>query len=115
MIRWRCYMNTYHGWSLSTLPVDCDCCPVFRDCLESSRRVVDRLCVVLQEGEMGHLSRPLLATRYTPNRGLLGLSRQSLEVEFSEVGELSLLSDYGDRAMGVADNRTRDTAQQSPL
>src|SRR5215203_3001554 len=84
MIRWRCYMNTYHGWSLSTLPVDCDCCPVFRDCLESSRRVVDRLCVVLQEGEMGHF-RPLLATRYTPNRGLLGLSRLSLEEEFCEL------------------------------
>jgi hypothetical protein len=33
---------------------------------------------VLIEGEMGHF-RPLLATRYTPNRGLLGLSRQSLE------------------------------------
>jgi hypothetical protein len=27
---------------------------------------------------MGHF-RPLLATRYTPNGGLLGLSRQSLE------------------------------------
>src|SRR5215211_6826118 len=48
-----------------------------RDCLESRRRVLDRLCVVLQEDEMGHF-RPLLATRYTPNRGLLGLSRQSL-------------------------------------
>src|SRR5215208_1123115 len=55
-----------------------------RDCLESRRRVLDRLCVVLQEGEMGHF-RPLLATRYTPNRGLLGLSRQSLEGKFSEV------------------------------
>jgi hypothetical protein len=33
---------------------------------------------------MGHF-RPLLTTRYTPNRGLLGLSRQSLEEEFSEV------------------------------
>jgi hypothetical protein len=55
-----------------------------RDCLESSRRVLDRLCLVLQEGEMGHF-RPVLATRYTPNRGLLGLSRQSLEEEFCEV------------------------------
>src|SRR5215208_2336775 len=50
-----------------------------RDCLESSRRVLDRLCLVLQEGEMGH-SRPVLATRYTPDRGLLGLSRQTLRV-----------------------------------
>jgi hypothetical protein len=33
---------------------------------------------------MGHF-RPVLATRYTPNRGLLGLSRQSLEGKFSEV------------------------------
>jgi hypothetical protein len=49
----------------------------YRDCLETSRRVVDRLCLVLQECEMGHF-RPLLATRYTPNRGLFGLSRQSL-------------------------------------
>src|SRR5215212_5622856 len=48
----------------------------FRDCLESRGRVLDRLCLVLQEGEMGHF-RPLLATLYTPNRGLLGLSRQS--------------------------------------
>src|SRR5215213_4340503 len=55
-----------------------------RDCLESRRRVLDRLCVVLQEDEMGHF-RPLLATRYTPNRGLLGLSRLSLEEEFYEV------------------------------
>src|SRR5215211_7953951 len=55
-----------------------------RDCLESRRRVLDRLCVVLQEDEMGHF-RPLLATRYTPNRGLLGLSRLSLETEFYEV------------------------------
>src|SRR5215211_1393236 len=60
-----------------------------RDCLESRRRVLDRLCVVLQEGEMGHF-RPLLATRYTPNRGLLGLSRQSLEGGFSEVRRLVL-------------------------
>src|SRR5215211_8876792 len=48
-----------------------------RDCLENSRRVLDRLCFVLQESEMGCF-RPVLATRYTPNRGLLGLSRQSL-------------------------------------
>jgi hypothetical protein len=33
---------------------------------------------------------------------------------FSEVGGLSLLSDYGDRAMGVSDNPIRDTAHQSP-
>src|SRR5215212_1840291 len=50
-----------------------------RDCLESRRRVLDRLCLALQEGEMGHFH-PLLATRYTPNRGLLRLSRQSLYV-----------------------------------
>src|SRR5215208_6533310 len=56
----------------------------WRDCLESSRRVLDRLCLVLQEGE-NVPSRPVLATRYTPNRGLLGLSRQSLEGKFSEV------------------------------
>src|SRR5215211_9296770 len=63
-----------------------------RDCLESRRRVLDRLCVVLQEDEMGHF-RPLLATRYTPNRGLLELSRQSLEGVFSEVhAELSLVA-----------------------
>jgi hypothetical protein len=37
-----------------------------------------------------------------------------VECEFSEVGGLSSLSDYGDRAMGVADHRIRDTAQQSP-
>jgi hypothetical protein len=36
------------------------------------------------------------------------------EGEFSEVGGLSLRSDYGDRAMGVADNSIRDTAHQSP-
>src|SRR5215212_9712126 len=60
-----------------------------RDCLESRRRILDRLCLVLQEGEMGHF-RPLLATRYTPNRGLLGLSRQSLEGGFSEVRRLVL-------------------------
>jgi len=41
-------------------------------------------------------------------------SPECVEVEFSEVGGLSLLSDYGDRAMGVADNRIRDTAHQSP-
>jgi hypothetical protein len=33
---------------------------------------------------------------------------------FSEVGGLSLLSDYGDRAMGVPYNSIRDTAHQSP-
>jgi hypothetical protein len=38
----------------------------------------------------------------------------SLVVGFYEVGGLSLLSDYGDRAMGVADNSIRDTAHQSP-
>jgi hypothetical protein len=48
-----------------------------RDCLENSRRVLDRLCLVLQESEMGHF-RPVLATPYTPIRRLLGLSRQSL-------------------------------------
>src|SRR5215212_7356103 len=42
---------------------------------------------------MGHF-RPLLATRYTPNRGLLRLSRQSLEEEFSEV-ELPLYGVLG--------------------
>jgi hypothetical protein len=42
-------------------------------------------------------------------------SPECVEVEFSEVGGLCLLSDYGDRAMGVPDNRIRDTAQQSPL
>ena len=41
-------------------------------------------------------------------------SPECLEGEFSEVGGLSLLSDYGDRAMGVPYNRIRDTAQQSP-
>src|SRR5215212_6567036 len=56
--------------------------PPSRDCLETSRRVLDRLCLVLQEGEMGHF-RLLLATRYTPNRGLFGLSRQSLEAPIS--------------------------------
>jgi hypothetical protein len=40
---------------------------------------------------------------------------ECVEGEFSEVGGLCLLSDYGDRAMGVPDNRIRDTAQQSPL
>src|SRR5918999_6478932 len=56
----------------------------WRDCLETSRRVLDRRCLLLQEGEMGHF-RPVLATGYTPNRGLFGVSRQSLEQEFSEV------------------------------
>jgi hypothetical protein len=32
---------------------------------------------VAQEGEMGHL-RLVLATRYTPDRGLVGFSRQFL-------------------------------------
>ena len=36
------------------------------------------------------------------------------EREVSEVGRLSLLSDYGDRAMSVPDYRIRDTAHQSP-
>src|SRR5215204_7646976 len=40
---------------------------------------------MLQESEIGHFRPLLLATRYTPNRGLSGLSRQSLEGEFSEV------------------------------
>lgn len=35
------------------------------------------MCLVLQGDKMGHF-RPVLATRYTPNRGLFGLSRQSL-------------------------------------
>jgi hypothetical protein len=39
---------------------------------------VDLLCLMLQESEIGHFG-PVLATRYTPNRGLSGLSRQSLE------------------------------------
>jgi hypothetical protein len=34
--------------------------------------------------------------------------------KISKIGGLCLLSDYGDRAMGVADNSIRDTAQQSP-
>src|SRR5215218_714507 len=38
----------------------------------------------------------------------------SLVVGFYEVGGLSLLSDYGDRTMSVADNSIRDTAHQSP-
>ena len=54
----------------------------FRNSLENSWRVLDRLCLVAQEGEMGHL-RPVLATRYTPDRGLFGFSRQSLELDFS--------------------------------
>jgi hypothetical protein len=41
-------------------------------------------------------------------------SPECVEGVFSEVGGLFLLADYGDRAMGVADNRIRDTAQQSP-
>jgi hypothetical protein len=42
-------------------------------------------------------------------------SPKCLEDAFYEVGGLSLLSDYGDRAMSVPDHRIRDTAQQSPL
>jgi hypothetical protein len=41
-------------------------------------------------------------------------SQECVEGKFSEVGGLSLRSDYGDRAMGVADNSIRDTAHQSP-
>jgi cytosine/adenosine deaminase-related metal-dependent hydrolase len=43
-----------------------------------------------------------------------GYSPECVEGRFSEAGGLSLLSDYGDRAMSMPDNRTRDTAQQSP-
>ena len=43
-----------------------------------------------------------------------GYSPECVEGAFSEVGALSLVSDYGDWAMGVSDNRIRDTAQQSP-
>src|SRR3712207_2628931 len=48
-----------------------------RDCLENSRKDHDRLCLVVQESEMVDI-RPVLAIRYTPNRGLFRFSRQSL-------------------------------------
>jgi hypothetical protein len=41
-------------------------------------------------------------------------SPKCVEEGVYEVGGLSLLSDYCDRAMGVSDHRIRDTAQQSP-
>ncbi len=44
---------------------------------------LDRLCLVAQEAKMGHL-RPVLATRYTPDRRLFGFSRQSLEKLFGK-------------------------------
>jgi len=56
----------------------------WRACLENSLRVLDGLCLVLQEGEMGDF-RPVLATRYTPNLGPFGLSRESLEGRFCEL------------------------------
>ena len=43
-----------------------------------------------QEGETGHL-RPVLATRYTPDRRLFGFSKQFLEGEFSEVRLTAIL------------------------
>jgi hypothetical protein len=49
-----------------------------------------------------------------PRPYFLPYSPKCVEGVFSEVGGLSLLSDYGDRAVGVPDNRIRDTAQQSP-
>jgi hypothetical protein len=45
--------------------------------------------------------RPVLATRYTPNRGLLGLSRQSLEDEFHEVRGSKVDFEVDLRGIGV--------------
>jgi hypothetical protein len=66
----------------------------FRDCLENSWRVLDRLCLVAQVDEMGCL-RPVLAPRYTPNRDLFGCSRQFLEGEFCELRLYGVLGSWG--------------------
>jgi hypothetical protein len=50
---------------------------VSRDCLENTLKGLDGLCLLASRERVGTFS-PLLATRYTPNRGLSGLSRQSL-------------------------------------
>jgi hypothetical protein len=66
------------------------------------------------EGRLSHNILPFSASWRTVSACIVRYSPNLVEGEFSEVGGLSLLSDYGDRAMGVADNSIRDTAHQSP-
>jgi hypothetical protein len=86
----------------------------------------NRLSTVLETGYRRVVEGLVSASMSPPSSwrvraGALGVGPRScpyapecVEGAFYEVGALSLLSDYGDRAMGVPDHRIRDTAQQSP-
>jgi hypothetical protein len=60
-------------------------------------RVLDRLCLVAQEGEMGHL-RPVLATRYTPDEAYSDFPDSLIETVRKGSKATSRASIFGPRA-----------------